>query len=104
MIERMPAHSLAEFQSNGEKLAGEIKRSHQPLVLTVDGQAELVVQDAASYARMLAQIDELAVLKAIQAGEEDIKAGRVRPAREALAEMGARFGFSSIWSSAECSS
>jgi len=55
-----------------------LKKTKQPLVLTINGKAEAVVQDAEAYQRLLdiaARVDE---------GQQDVKKGRVRPAREAL--------------------
>ena len=52
-------HSLRDFQRNAAELARRIKRTGRPLVLAINNKAKLVVQDAASYERMLQQIDKL---------------------------------------------
>lgn len=62
------------------------------MVLTVNGHAELVVQDAASYQEMIERIEELELAAAIQAGLDDVKAGRVQPARKAFKELGEKLG------------
>ena len=41
--------SLTEFKRNTSELVENLKRTKHPLVLTVNGKAELVVQDAESY-------------------------------------------------------
>lgn len=48
--------SLSNFQRNTRDLIHRLKETGRPLVLTVNGGAELVVQDAASYQRLLDRI------------------------------------------------
>ena len=55
-----------------------------PLVLTVNGRAELVVQDAAAYQALL---DRVEAIEGIQRGLADVKAGRTRPARKVFARL-----------------
>ena len=50
-----------------------------PLFLTIDGEAEIVVQDAASYQKILDRIDQLEALEGIERGVADVEAGRVTP-------------------------
>jgi hypothetical protein len=45
-------------------------------VLTINGKAEIVVQDAASYQRLLNQLDESKALEGINRALADLKAGR----------------------------
>jgi PHD/YefM family antitoxin component YafN of YafNO toxin-antitoxin module len=61
-----------------------MRRTRQPLVLTVNGRAEAVVQDAASYQALL---DRLETVEAIQRGLADVKAGRTKPARRVFARL-----------------
>lgn len=41
-------HSLTEFKRNTARFMRRLKKSGHPLVLTISGKAELVVQDARS--------------------------------------------------------
>ena len=50
--------------------------------------------DVDTYLRALMAGDADEFVAAVNAGLSDIDAGRVRPAREALAELGAKLGFS----------
>jgi len=61
-----------------------LKKTKKPLVLTINGKAEAVVQDAEAYQRLLDIAVQADTLEGIRQGLEDIKKGRVRPAREAL--------------------
>jgi len=45
--------SLSTFKRDTAKIRCHLKRTGQPLVLTVKGKAELVVQDIASYEKLL---------------------------------------------------
>jgi len=53
MIDLRHIYSLSDFQRNTRAHIRRLKRSGSPAVLTVNGQAELVVQDAAAYQRAL---------------------------------------------------
>jgi PHD/YefM family antitoxin component YafN of YafNO toxin-antitoxin module len=53
-----------------------------PVVLTINGKAELVVQDAASYQKLLDRMDRLEALDGIKRGRADVEAGQVTPLRE----------------------
>jgi hypothetical protein len=54
-----------------------LKATGRPEVLTVNGKAELIVQDAAAYE------ETLAAIRGIQRGLEGMKAGKGKPAHEA---------------------
>ena len=65
-----------------------MRGSGHPVVLTINGKAELVVQDAASYQKMRDRVDKLEALEGIKRGLADVKAGRVTPAAEFRAKRG----------------
>jgi predicted transcriptional regulator len=56
-------------------------------VLTVNGRAELVVQDAEAYQALLAAVDRAEALDAIRRGLEDVTAGRTRPLADAMEDL-----------------
>jgi prevent-host-death family protein len=92
MIDLRKVRSVTEFQRNAKDYVGRLKDSKTPLVLTVNGRAELVVQDAASYQELLNRLEELETVAAIRIGLQDAKEGRVRPARKALKKLGTKLG------------
>lgn len=53
-----------------------MKETGEPIVLTINGKAELVVQDATAYQKLLELAEEARVLEGIRQGLEDMKAGR----------------------------
>ena len=61
-----------------------LKKTKKPLILTINGKAEAVVQDAETYQRLLDIAAQADALEGIRQGTEDVKKRRVRPAREAL--------------------
>jgi hypothetical protein len=60
--------------------------------LTVDGRAEVVVQDVASYQRLLDLVDRAEAIEGIRRGLESWKRGEGRPIDEAFADLRARLG------------
>lgn len=84
------AQSISEFKRDTSKVAARLKKSGKPLVLTVNGKAEMVVQDAKAYQRLqeLAALAERAEMKAfLDESMEDIKNGNTVPAREFLESL-----------------
>ena len=80
-------HSLAEFQVQTPDFVRRLRETGEPLVLTIDGKAALVVRDAASYQKLLDLAEEARVLERIRLGFEDMNAGRTEPIESALAEI-----------------
>lgn len=92
MINVTDIHSLTEFQRNARALIDRAKETKNPLVLTVNGRPEVVVQDAAAYQALLDRVREIEDLAAIREGVAQAEAGDSRPAREVFAELKAKHG------------
>jgi prevent-host-death family protein len=88
-------HSLSDFKRNTTEFLDQMRDTGHPLVLTINGKAEIVVQDAASYQELLDRVDRLEALEGIQRGLADVKAGRVTPLRKFEAEFRAKRGLQS---------
>lgn len=84
MIALEDIRSLTDFQRNTKAHLKRLKATGRPEVLTVNGKAELIVQNAAAYE------ETLATIRGIERGLEDVKAGEGKPARKALDEIRAR--------------
>jgi prevent-host-death family protein len=82
--------SLSNFKRNTPEFLRRLKESGHPVILTVNGKAELVVQDTASYQR-LAELAERAEraerMEALRASVEEMRAGQAIPAEDVLAEL-----------------
>jgi prevent-host-death family protein len=85
-------HPLTDFKRKTSSFMSRMKKTHRPVVLTVNGKAELVVQDAESYQQILDRLERLEAVEAIRLGIAAAEEGRFRPARKALAELQARLG------------
>ena len=85
-------HPLTDFKRNTTKFMSRMKKSKRPVVLTINGKAELVVQDAESYQLILDRLNRLEAVGAIRVGIAAADEGRVKPAREALAELQRKLG------------
>jgi prevent-host-death family protein len=80
-------HSVSDFKRNTSDYVRRMKRTGHPLVLTINGRAELVVQDAGSYQELLVLVDRLEAIEGIRRGLEDVKSGRTQPAGRAFDDI-----------------
>ncbi len=79
--------SLSNFKRNTPEFLRQLKQTGQPVVLTVNGKAELVVQDAASFQKLVERAERAERLEALRESVEDMRAGRVSPIEDMLDEM-----------------
>ena len=87
--------SLTNFKRQTADYLRQLRASGEPMVLTVNGKAEVVVQDAAAYQRLVnvaAKVDREETVAAIRAGLDSVEAGRVKPARKALKALARKYG------------
>jgi PHD/YefM family antitoxin component YafN of YafNO toxin-antitoxin module len=68
MLDAREIHPLTDFLRNHKAHVARLKETHAPEVLTVNGKAELVIQDAESYQRLLDRLRHMEILAAIQEG------------------------------------
>ena len=87
-------HSLTDFLRNHKAHVTRLKQTQAPEVLTVNGKAEVVVQDAASYQSLLDRLHHMETLAAIQEGMASAERGELKPATQVLPEMRAKYGLS----------
>lgn len=83
--------TLGDFTKDPQPYLERMRKSGEPLVLTVEGEGEVVVQDAASYQRFWAQVERAEMIATLKEGLKDVAAGRTRPAREVLAELAKKY-------------
>lgn len=89
--------SLTNFKRQTAEYLERLQESGEPMVLTVNGKAQVVVQDAAAYQKLVesamkAERDE--TIAAIRAGLADVDAGRTKPAKQALKALARKYGIS----------
>ena len=81
--------SMSDFKRKTSVLLDRLKRTGHPLVLTINGRAEVVVQNAAAYQELL---DRVEAIEALQRGFADVKAGRTKPARDVFERLRRKHG------------
>jgi prevent-host-death family protein len=86
--------SLTTFRRRSGDFMKQIKKTKRPVVLTVNGKAAAVVQDAEAYQRLLDVAASADAREGIRQGMEDARKGRVRPAKEFFEEFEAKHGLS----------
>jgi PHD/YefM family antitoxin component YafN of YafNO toxin-antitoxin module len=64
-----------------------MKKTKGPVVLTVNGKAELVVQDAESYQELLEAKDRMDAIEDIKRGLESMKRNAGKPAEKFFQEF-----------------
>jgi prevent-host-death family protein len=80
-------HPLTDFKRKTPEFVRRMKKTGHPVVLTVNGKAAVVVQDAAAYQRLLAVLDRAEAIEGIHRGLEEVKLGKTRPIDEALEDL-----------------
>jgi prevent-host-death family protein len=80
-------NSLSNFKRNTPEFLRQLKATGHPVVLTINGKAELVVQDTASYQKLVELAERAERMEALKASIDDMKAGRVIAANDVLAEL-----------------
>ena len=94
VIDLKGVHSLSEFQRNTKAYLERMKETKAPVVLTVNGKAEIVVQDAASYQDLLDRVERAETVAALRHAISEFERGEGMPAREALEALRAKHGLS----------
>jgi prevent-host-death family protein len=75
---------ISYLKSHTAEIVRELTESREPLLITQNGEARLVVMDVRSWEE---QAETLAMLKLLALGNREIEQGRFRPAAEVFAEL-----------------
>jgi len=78
-------NSLSNFKRNTGEFLNQLKETGKPIVLTINGKAELVVQDAGSYQKILEMTERLETIEALKPVIEEMKAGKGELAEKVFA-------------------
>jgi prevent-host-death family protein len=84
--------SLTTFRRSSRDFMKQLKKTRRPVVLTVNGKAAAVVQDAAAYQRLLDLAARADAEEGIRQGLEDVAHDRTRPAREVFDQIRRKHG------------
>lgn len=78
---------LSYLKANAAEVIRRLTEQREPMVITQNGEARLVIQDVVSYEQ--AQ-ETLALLKLLALGQREIDAGLATPAAAAIRKLRAR--------------
>ena len=84
--------SLTTFRRQSGDFMKQLKKTKRPVVLTVNGKAAAIVQDAEAYQRLLDIAASADAEEGIRQGLEDVAHGRTRPVREFFEEFRRKHG------------
>ena len=84
--------AMTTFRRNPGEFMRRLRKTKQPIVLTVNGKAAVVVLDAEAYQRLLDIAAQADPIEGIRQGIEDAENGRTRPARAVFDEIRAEHG------------
>lgn len=75
---------ISYLKSHATEIVKDITESREPMLITQNGEAKLVVMDVRSYEE---HAQTFALLKLLALGNSEIEQGKYRPADEVFAEM-----------------
>ena len=75
---------ISYLKSHAAEIIKNISESREPMLITQNGEAKLVVMDVRSYEE---QEETLALLKILALGNREIEGGHFRPASELFAGL-----------------
>jgi len=84
--------SLTDFKRASAKVIRRMRKTRRAVVLTINGKAELVIQDAASYQQLLDIQAQYEARLSIDQALEDVREGRHRPVADVIAAVRAKHG------------
>lgn len=76
--------SLTMFKRQTNDIVKQLRKTGEPVILTVNGKAELVVQDAAAYQAMM---DRIEAIEGIREGLKDAQDGHVVSAKSSISQL-----------------
>jgi PHD/YefM family antitoxin component YafN of YafNO toxin-antitoxin module len=94
MLDLNDIHPVTDFNRNTKEHIQRLKQTGKPEVLTVNGQAEIVVQSARAYQKLLEAAELSEILAGIRRGLEQAKRGEGRPMREFIQKLAEKHGLS----------
>ncbi len=83
---------MTTFRNHSADFMQHIKATQRPLILTVNGRAAAVLQDAEAYQRLLDLAAEADAGEGIRQGLDDAASGRTALASDVFAELRTAYG------------
>lgn len=80
-------HSLTDFQRRTREHLRRLKETGRPEVLTLHGEAAVVVQNAEAYQELLDRLERAEAMAGIREGLASMERGEGRPLEQILEEI-----------------
>ncbi len=78
---------ISYLKSHAAEVLAQLTEQREPMVITQNGHAKAVIQDVASFEETQ---ETLALLKILALGDQEVDAGRVKPAADVAARLRAK--------------
>ncbi len=75
---------ISYLKAHAAAIVRTLKDKQEPLIITQNGEAKVVMQDIESYEQMQ---ETVALLKILALGSRQIEAGQVQPASDVIAQL-----------------
>jgi prevent-host-death family protein len=78
---------ISYLKAHAAEIVRKLNEHREPLVITQNGEAKVVIQDIESYEQTL---ETMALLKILALGTRQIEEGKVRPAKDVIKRLRGR--------------
>jgi len=78
---------ISYFKAHASEVIREVSESSNPVVITLNGEARVILQDIKEYERVQ---QSLALLKILAQSNKSLREGKVKPAARAFATLRAK--------------
>lgn len=93
MVQLTDIHSMTGFLRNHKAHLERLSATGRPEVLTINGKARVVIQDAAAYQQLLDALEELDATKILRERMKSLQSGEPGvPAEQVLGEVRSTLG------------
>ena len=75
---------ISYLKAHASEIVRNLSREREPLIITQNGEAKVVIQDVASYEQTQ---EMMALLKILALGNRQIEEGKVEPASEVIRRL-----------------
>jgi prevent-host-death family protein len=79
---------ISYLKANAAEVLETLAETHEPMIITQNGEAKAVIQDIASYEKTQ---ETLALLKILARGQRQIEEGKVTPVEDVIANLRQRW-------------
>lgn len=75
---------ISYLKANAAEIMRQLTEQREPMVITQNGEAKMVIQDVASYEETQ---ETMALLKVLAIGNQEIEAGELTPAADVIRRL-----------------